>query len=320
MDVAKILERQLGGDFIAKNSTYLSALPAYLSKPYQHKIINAFGVEFCLLSVMKIDFNVTTYQKHLDAMKGIASIPVALYFPALTSYQRKSLIQRKIPFVAGESQVFLPFLGVTLSEQAEVINSSRQTLSAMAQYLFLYLFYQEDCDSFIQADLAKALGINSMNISRGIREICELGLMRAESESVNKRISFFMARQETLAKAMSFMENPIQKTVEVPVERVPANTVIAGDEALAKRTMMAETDVTVRAIYRLKYKAQNTSRMGSLEDYSMVSLQLWKYQPETLSSDGIADPISLYLYYKDVKDERIQKELRNMIKKLGYDL
>jgi len=320
MDVSKILEKQLGGDFVAKNSTYLSVLPAYLSKPYQHKIIKAFGVEFCLLAVMKTDFNVTTYQKHLDAMKVIASMPVALYFPSLTSYQRKSLIQRKIPFVAGESQVYLPFLGVTLSDQTDVINISRQSFSAMAQYLFLYMFYQKETDSFVQADLAKTLDVQSMNISRGIREICELGLMKAAPESVNKRISFPMSRQDVLEKALPYMESPIQKTVEVPVERVPSNAVIAGDEALAKRTMMAETFETVRAIYRMKYKALNTSKMGSPEDYSMVSLQLWKYQPETLTPDGIADPISLYLCYRDVKDERIQKELKGMMKGLGYKI
>jgi len=320
MDVAKILEQQLGGDFVAKNSNYLSVLPAYLSKPYQHKIIKAFGVEFCLLSVMKTDFNVTTYQKHLDAMKAIASMPVALYFPSLTSYQRKSLVQRKIPFVAGETQVFLPFLGVTLSNQSDVISIARQSLSAMAQYLFLYMFYQKETDSFVQADLARTLGINSMNISRGMREICNLGLMKATTESVSKSVHYYMSRQETLAKALPFMENPIQKVVDVPVERLPTIAVIAGDEALSERTMMADAGESVRAIYRLKYKELNTTRMGNIDDYSMVSLQLWKYPPETLTTDGVADPISLYLCYKDVKDERIQKELKGMMKGLGYKI
>lgn len=317
MEVAQILESQLGGDVKAKESGFLSSMPAYLSKPYQHKIIRAYGVEFCLLSVLEVDFNVTTYQKHLDAMRAIVDMPVAFYFPSLTSYQRKSLIQRRIPFVAGETQVFLPFLGVTLSDQAVVVIHSRQALSAMAQYLFLYLFYQAHADSFRQADLSKSLGINNMNVSRGIRELCELGLMEATPESVNKRISFAVSRQDALAKALPFMQSPLQKVVEVPVERVPANAVVAGDEALSMRTMMADTGEMVRAIYRLKYKSMNASKMGYLEDYSMVSLQLWKYPPEMLTNDGVADPVSLYLCYKDGKDERVQKELRKMMKEQG---
>ena len=317
MEVAQILENQLGGDVKAKDSGFLSSMPAYLSKPYQHKIIRAYGVEFCLLSVLEIDFNITTYQKHLDAMRTIVSMPVALYFPSLTSYQRKSLIQRRIPFVAGESQVFLPFLGVTLSDQADVVSRSRQALSAMAQYLFLYLFYQTDADSFRQADLPKALGINDMSVSRGIRELCELGLMEATLESVNKRISFALSRQDALTKALPFMESPIQKVVDVPVERVPANATVAGDEALSRRTMIAETGEKVRAIYRLKYKSLNATKMGYVGDYSMVSLQLWRYQPEMLTNDGVADPISLYLCYKDDKDERVQKELRKMMKDMS---
>ncbi len=320
MDIAEILNKQLGTGFIAEDSSFIATFPAYLSKTYQYQIIRMFGVEFCVLSIQKVDFQLAIYQKHLESVKATLSMPVALYFPTLTSYQKKVLIQHTIPFISGKSQVFLPFLGVTLSEQAAHQKIVRKSLTAMAQYLFLFLYYKKAEDSFIQADLGKILGINNMNISRGIRELCDCGLMQATSEAVTNRIAFVSSRQHVLSMALPLMGSPIQKIIEVTDEKIPKNTVIAGEEALARRTMMADGEQKVRAIYRLAYKQKEKSNVEMYSDTNKVSLELWKYQPETLTGDGIADPISLYLCYRDTQDERIQKEIKRILDELGVKI
>jgi hypothetical protein len=45
-------------------------------------------------------------------------------------------------------------------------------------------------------------------------------------------------------------------------------------------------------------------------------IELWKYNPEILLKDRFVDPLSLYLFFKDSKEQRIEIELEKLINKI----
>ena len=46
-----------------------------------------------------------------------------------------------------------------------------------------------------------------------------------------------------------------------------------------------------------------------------VRLELWKYDPELFSVNGVVDPISLSLCYSDETDERIEEAIEEYMEK-----
>jgi len=49
-----------------------------------------------------------------------------------------------------------------------------------------------------------------------------------------------------------------------------------------------------------------------------VMIEVWSYDPATLSQDGIVDPLSLFLSLRDDPDERVQGALRRMLEGLPW--
>jgi len=51
-------------------------------------------------------------------------------------------------------------------------------------------------------------------------------------------------------------------------------------------------------------------------DGASSELEIWNYNPELFSKDGIVDPFSLYLRLEADGDERIESALENMMEKI----
>ena len=77
---------------------------------------------------------------------------------------------------------------------------------------------------------------------------------------------------------------------------------------------MVGEEVKAYATYRLsdEAKALNGIIQSEYED-GMARVEFWAYDPVKLSDNGFIDPLSLYLYYRNDDDERIQGELSRLI-------
>lgn len=54
------------------------------------------------------------------------------------------------------------------------------------------------------------------------------------------------------------------------------------------------------------------------KQFGQNEIQVWKYNPQILSSTGVVDKLSLYLSLKDNEDERIQIELERLISEMPW--
>ena len=108
-------------------------------------------------------FGIVAFKKQLSQYMEKTGLNVAFCFDDITRVQRDALIAKEIPFVSLPDQIFLPFLGVMLSNnlKRKMIVSTDKMMPA-TQCLFLYLLYKSGNDFFIKKQAADDLGLTKM--------------------------------------------------------------------------------------------------------------------------------------------------------------
>ena len=91
--------------------------------------------------------------------------------------------------------------------------------------------------------------------------------------------------------------------------------VLAGEDALAEKSMLANTLPTKYATYR---KNVDLSVLHSelLDNKKQSELQLWSYNPLLFSQLDIPEPISLVLSLMDIHDERVEQALDGIMEEV----
>ena len=65
-------------------------------------------------------------------------------------------------------------------------------------------------------------------------------------------------------------------------------------------------------------KELKTLAVATDKQFGENEIQVWKYNPKMLSTEGVVDKLSLYLSLKDNDDERIQIELERLINEMPW--
>jgi hypothetical protein len=61
-------------------------------------------------------------------------------------------------------------------------------------------------------------------------------------------------------------------------------------------------------------KIAQRQRMNS----DCIQIEIWQYQPELLSKNGIADPLSVYLSLYNTDDERVEIALDSVLESFSW--
>lgn len=291
-------------------------LPLFLRKGRRFSVLS-FEDKTCLLvSINDDSFNLLTFQKHAKRIEENAPGPVVLCFEQLTSYQRKVLIENRMPFIVPNNQVYLPFLGTFFKERMKSSNKHVEQLSAMSQQLLLYLMVHHDKQSSNKVSLSKKLNVSAMSITRAAKELAAIDLIFQEKDGRNDFISISDIPGQLYEKAKPFLINPVMKRKIVRNNIQIASFPLAGESALSAQSMLNPPKIQCRAVSRNLFQ--------SMEKIALVDpawdrindsceLEIWKYDPQVLSQIGLVDPISLVLSLKDVVDERVEHAVSEFI-------
>ena len=118
-----------------------AGLPLYLREQYQFYQVNpAEGVRSFLLCMDRAEQTPALIEKNFMQLSTKTEDALVYVRQSITSYDRKRLIERKIPFVIPGNQMYLPFVGIDLRERyTDNRIRSEIAFSPAAQYLVLYL-------------------------------------------------------------------------------------------------------------------------------------------------------------------------------------
>ena len=133
-------------------------------------------------------------------------------------------------------------------------------------------------------------------------------LFYVEKDKQNNVLRSQFAKQELFEELKARFNSPIWKRGYIDNECVSNDMVLAGEDALAEKSMLANTLPAKYAAYK---KIVDISVLNSelLDSKKQSELQLWSYDPLLFSQLDIPDPISLAVSLMDVHDERVEQAL-----------
>lgn len=292
--------------------------PLYLRNGKKYFLLHIGGVECVLIKCDENNFSLPAFRKQ---MAKLPSQPehIVLCFKRLESRQRKALIEVQLPFIVPGSQAYLPFLGIVLQERMKSVKTSPERVSPSTQLVLLYLIYEPTVQPVRKVDLAKRLELSAMNVTRAVQELEALELVAVEKFGRSDHVSAVDSGKALYEKALPYMIDPVQKRIYVQDTADLEVAPLAGESALAERSMLNPPVIQCRAINRKEFK-----QLEGIEeidpawsnDLDYIHLEIWKYNPKVLEDSTGVDVISLSLSLRENNDERIEQAVEEMME--GY--
>ena len=251
----------------------------------------------------------------LDKLRALAGHPVVYVTSALASYERKRLIEQKVPFIVPGNQLYLPDLGIDLREYFRQRPQVPDTaLSPATQAMLITALLRKPWQPDWQpAEIVAELGYTPMTLSRAVKELTAAGIGTLHSEGRARWLRMERSAAETWEHAKPLLRSPVKRRVWAhPIPKLkPLRVRLAGLSALARYSMLAEPQWPIYAVSPARWKAATQAGVEPLPEQlpGACEWQLWHYNPALVPDSATVDPLSLTLSLQDETDDRVQLAL-----------
>lgn len=315
-------------------------LPIFLRNLYRFYLTQVFDRP-CLLMVSVTPEGETpaSVRKHWKVVAKHFDGDIIYLVGVISSYNRKRLIEQKVPFLVPGNQLYLPMLGIDLREYfKQSKKKSSGHLGAVSQALVLRQILERDCSGVSSRDLAEHIGYSPMSITRAIKELNEYDLASVKKVGREKHLVFTSTGPELWRMAGPLLQSPVRKKIWVRAEdrlslMRAAEARIAGESALARYTMLAEPTTEVIAVNALEWPGirkllnieeldagHSSDRNQYANEPNVVEIEQWTYSSGIITdkwtqkhSPPLVDPLSLWLSLRSSWDERIEMACESLI-------
>jgi DNA-binding MarR family transcriptional regulator len=297
-------------------------LPHFLKERYRFAQAELLGVHALLV----IDTNPeeqspATVRKHLDILQTKQYADLIYVRTQVTAYNRKRLIEQKVPFIVPGNQMYLPMLAIDLREHFRRLREESPTFSPSTQVVVLHALLHDAGQVLIPAEMAPQLGYSAMTMTRAFDELEAASLAEVTIRGRERCLRFNGGRREIWDKAQPFLRSPVSKRLFIRRTESAKGAISAGLTALAHHSMLGAPAYPTYALSREDWKALR-QRHKIIEipaqDPDASEIEVWWYPPALFAEDGIVDPLSLYLSLKADHDERTEAALEEMMEKFQW--
>jgi predicted transcriptional regulator len=299
-------------------------LPIYLTDKFDFMCFDLYGNAYILAEYKeKQDLFIENIEKDISQIKRLTNRNPVFVFNWLRLTQRENLIKNKISFVVPETQIFIPYPPIYLTETEAREKTATDEFKKSTQVVFAYLFLN-NVDNINAHRLAKRLGYSVPTANRALNELVDKGLLIQNSNGTRKKYSI-PNKRDYWELGNKYLFNPVSGTYLLLKERVNIGDnrlYKSGDTALSEYSDDFDEDVNHEKHYACHSKVfsemHNNNYLKSIE-FSMrsfVLLESFAYDPALLSKDDKIDPISLYAQYLDKNDERVEMAFDKIIEEI----
>jgi hypothetical protein len=261
----------------------------------------------------------------LNKVRTLAGQPVIYVTGVLASYERRRLIEQKVPFIVAGNQLYLPDLGIDLREYFRRRSPTGDaTLSPSTQAMLITALLRRPWHAEWQPSVvATELGYTPMTLSRVIKELTGADIAVPYAVGRSRWLRMERPPQQIWEQARPLLRSPVKRTVWVHhaepfVGGQPK--LLAGLSALASHSMLAAPQWPIYALSPDQWKAASQAGIAELPEPTpgACEWQLWAYSPTLLPGTNSVDPLSLILSLQDNPDERIQLALDELKEQLPW--
>ena len=297
-------------------------LPPVLRERYRFAKAELLG----LRALLVIDANPeeqspATVRKHLDMLQSKQPVELIYVRARVTAYNRKRLIEQKVPFIVPGNQMYLPMLAIDLREHFRRIREEAPTFSPSTQVVVLHAMLRDAGQVLIPSEMAPLLGYSAMTMTRAFDELETAKLAEVTVRGRERCLRFIGDRREIWEKAQPFLRNPVSKRLFIRRINGAEGATHAGLTALAHYSMLAPPAYTTYALSREEWKTlrqQHKIIEVPVQDPDVSEIEVWWYSPARFAEHGMVDQLSLYLSLKADHDERTETALEEMMEKIEW--
>jgi hypothetical protein len=297
-------------------------LPPVLRERYRFEKAELLG----LRALLVIDANPeeqspATVRKHLDMLQSKQPAELIYVRARVTAYNRKRLIEQKVPFIVPGNQMYLPMLAIDLREHFRRIREEAPTFSPSTQVVVLNAMLCDAGQVLIPSEMAPLLGYSAMTMTRAFDELETAKLAEVTVRGRERCLRFIGDRREIWEKAQPFLRNPVSKRLFIRRIDGAEGATHAGLTALAHYSMLAPPAYTTYALSREEWKTlrqQHKIIEVPVQDPDVSEIEVWWYSPARFAEHGMVDQLSLYLSLKADHDERTETALEEMMEKIEW--
>lgn len=299
-------------------------LPLFLRDRYRFYKANILNTA-CLLMADSRGHEETpsVIRKHVDQVRTKWDGPVIYVREGVAAYNRKRLVEHKIPFVVPGNQMYLPMVGIDFREHFRKSKPETRGLRPSSQAVLIdaILRHAEDLSPTV---LARRLGYSVMAMCRALDELeaAGIGESSCRGRGSNRRLHFKMSMPEVWERAKPLLKTPVK--VRHSIQAMPGGSLPgpqAGLSALAHYSMLAEPETVTIALSRQEWKSlqeQGTLKTTVAGEPGAMTVEVWSYPPALFARDGFVDRLSLYLSLRDTQDERVRAALEEMMREITW--
>ncbi len=322
--VIQYLAETIGMDAVFADWAKSEKIPYAMRGGYEFWELHLLGRELIAITPKEDEeFSAAKLGKHISWLDENYNRMGVFIANGLESYNRKRLIEQKVPFIVPGNQLYLPDLGIDFREHLRGVRKKRRLLSPSAQMVLLGKL-QDRCigNGYTATILAESFHSNKVTMGRAIDELESHNLVETRTEGREKQVYFKLSGRELWEKARPILRSPVQKRVFVENLDLPIGQV-AGLSALAECSMLVEPPRKIRAVTNNEWKElQKESELRIIpkasSDMAPLELEIWKYAPDALTEKDKVDPLSLYLSLADTQDERVEAALDELLEDMPW--
>lgn len=255
-------------------------------------------------------------RKHMTQVQDKWPAEVVYVRNRLTPYNRKRLVEQKVPFVVPGNQMYLPTLGIDFREHFRRQRKRPASFSPATQVLVIYWMLKRTDEYLTPGQMVQQLGYTPMTMTRAFDELETAELGEVTRHGKERQLRFVEPKHDIWTKTQPFLRSPVTKRVFIHWPRPIPEGIEAGLAALAHYTMLAQPVHPVIALYKQDWKTLPQWRDKTpipKQDPDVVEVEIWSYKPGLFAQKGVIDQLSLYLSLKDNEDERVQTALEEML-------
>jgi len=264
-----------------------------------------------------------TVRKHMIQVQEKCGSEVVYLHPSVSSYNRKRLIEHKVPFVVPGNQMYLPSLGIDLREHFRKIRSTPPQISPSTQVVILSALLSGNGQNCTPSRLANKLGYSAMTLTRAFDELEAVGLGEVSMKGRERILRFSEVKKALWEKARGLMRSPVKRRTYITLLKGERPVVHAGLTALAHYTLLAPPSTPTCALSTAEWSFIK-QRHDFIEiaipepETNTFQVEIWNYPPRLFAEGEVVDRFSLFLSLQDNKDERVESALQEMMDKIEW--
>lgn len=289
-------------------------LPNFIVTRYRLQMASMNGKKVIFLYPKTELELIEVLKKHIARIQKNENMPIVLVLKEITSRQKEYLIRERIPFIVEERQIYLPFMALYLQQRCNAERKPREEILPSAQMLLLHFIYG-GAKEMSTSRAAKDLKLTPTSISRASKQLEEMGMLHIKKVGVQRILQSEDSPKMLFKKAGDILQNPVKRTIYIPKELVKIELLESGYSALAEYSMLNKPNIKCYATERIsQWKDVMTN---SLQDSQVqVAVEMWRYNPQKLSTRNTVDELSLALSLRKDVDERGEAAVEEMLNEL----